>query len=377
MRVAQLLPALNDGGVERSTVDMAQHLSAAGVENWVISAGGRLVEQITATGATHVHIDVGAKTPWGVWRAARKVARFADANQITILHARSRAPAWAAWFASRWARCKPVFLTTYHGVYGHQSALKRWYNSVMLRGPLVIANSRFVARHIASTYDVPPNRTHIAQRGVDVARFRPDCLSDAAKRQLRSGFNANDGAMLTLVSRVSRLKGHAVLIEALETLLDRRWTMVFVGGFDTPALRDELIARVAAGPAKDRILFTGSRSDVTEILAASDLAFSVKVQPEAFGRAVIEAGASGVPVIATAHGGSLETVIDGRTGWLVPPGDVAALADQIAAALDAPDQMAAAGRAGRDHIVRNFAIDVTIAQEAAAYDLVTQHGRSR
>ncbi|NKB26660.1 MAG: glycosyltransferase [Rhodobacteraceae bacterium] len=241
MRVAQILPALNDGGVERSTVDMARHLSSRGIENWVVSSGGRLVPQITDAGSTHVMMDVGSKLPFGVRRAARQLADFADENKISIMHARSRAPAWAAWFACRKAKGHPAFITTFHGLYGHGSAVKRWYNRVMLRGPLVIANSKFIAAHIASIYGHPSARIHVAQRGVDVEKFSPGAATNEQKHQIRASFGAEDGPLLMMVAHVSRWKGHSVVIEALEALADRPWTMVFLGGHDSPNLRDELI----------------------------------------------------------------------------------------------------------------------------------------
>jgi len=367
MRVAQILPALNDGGVERSTVDMARYLSERGIKNWVVSGGGRLVEQIEDAGAVHVTLDVGSKSPWGIRCASLALASFAEANQITILHARSRAPAWAAWHAARRAKIHPQFITTFHGLYGHSSALKRWYNRIMLRGPLVIANSKFIAEHIVSAYGHPRERIHVAQRGVDVSRFCPQAASAAQKQQIRNSFGASDRPLLMMVARISRWKGHDVLIAALDSLVDRPWNMVFIGGFDSANLRDELVNKVANGPAHGRIHFAGSVEDVPAHLASADLAFSMASQPEAFGRAVIEAGACGVPVIASKHGGSLETVLDGKTGWLVPPNDPETLAATIATALDQPELLQSFGRAGRVHVVEEFSIDAAIAQEAAAY----------
>ncbi|WP_235679453.1 glycosyltransferase family 4 protein [Aquibium microcysteis] len=367
MRVLQVLPALNDGGVERSAVEMARSLGAEGLQNWVVSGGGRLVDAITSAGAVHVTMQVGAKSPLSVWRNARRLSAIVDETGIDIIHARSRVPAWVGYLAARKARHRPVFLTTFHGVYGHGSALKRWYNSVMLRGDVVIANSRFIADHLRTVYGVEDSRIVVAPRGVDTDLFDPATVPDVDVARLRKRFDAAHRPLLVYVSRLSGWKGHAVLVEALETLLDLPWTMVFAGGHDSETLRKDLAARIASGPARDRIVLAGSRNDVPALLKAADLAFSVATSPEAFGRAAVEAGAMETPVIATAHGGSLETVRHGETGWLVPPGDPQALAAAVRAALADPDGARAVGRAARAHVLDRFTAEMTLAAERSAY----------
>lgn len=368
MRVLQLLPSLGDGGVERSAVELAGSLSARGVENWIASKGGRLVEKVVSAGANHLTIPVGAKSPVAIFCNARRLAALIDRLGVDIVHARSRAPAWAGYMAARYSRRRPAFLTTFHGVYGHSSPVKRWYNSVMLRGEVVIANSAFIADHLCTVYGVSRDRIVLAPRGVDSATFDPDAVSGEAVARLRSEFCAEGVPLLVYVSRISGWKGHLTLVEALEAIVGRPWKAVFVGGHDSDARRDELIARISSGPARERILLTGSRSDIPAILKAADLAFSVATAPEAFGRATIEAGAMATPVVATAHGGSLETVRGGETGWLVPPGDAGALAGAITAALDDPEAARAMGRAARTHVLAHFTAERTLAAEWSAYD---------
>jgi len=377
MRVLQVLPALNDGGVERSTLELARSLSADGVENWVVSGGGRLADAVDAAGAVHVTMPVGAKSPVSVWRNAARLSALVDELGIDIIHARSRAPAWASYLAARRGRRRPIFLTTFHGVYGHGSALKRWYNSVMLRGEVVIANSAYIAEHLRTVYGVADARIIVAPRGVDTDVFDPATVSGHDIARLRKEFDAEGRPLLVYVSRLSGWKGHAVLVEALETLLDLPWKMVFAGGHDSENLRQELAARIASGPARDRIVLAGSRADVPALLRTSDLAFSVATSPEAFGRAAIEAGAMETPVIATAHGGSLETVRHGETGWLVPPKDARALALAIRTALRDPDGARALGRAARRHVLERFTSGLTLAAERSAYERVLAQGGHR
>lgn len=367
MRVLQILPGLNDGGVERSAVELARHLSTDGVENWVVSGGGRLVDAVAAAGATHVTMPVGRKSPLAIWRNAGRLSALVDELGIDIIHARSRAPAWAGYLASRKGSRRPIFLTTFHGVYGHGSAVKRWYNSVMLRGDVVIANSQFIADHLRNVYGVEGSRIIVAPRGVETDIFDPSAVTKDEVVGIRGEFDAGDRPLLVYVSRLSGWKGHEVLVAALESLIDLPWKMVFAGGHDSDSLRQELGSRIASGPARGRIELAGSRDDVPALLKASDLAFSVATQPEAFGRATIEAGAMETPVIATAHGGSLETVLDGVTGWLVPPGDAGALANTIRAALGNPEQARRIGEAARRYVLENFTTNLTLAAERSAY----------
>ncbi|MBY6200692.1 glycosyltransferase family 4 protein [Maritalea mobilis] len=367
MRVAQLVPALGDGGVERSAVEMAARLSAEGHPNWVVSAGGRLEAELAALVTGHLRLEIGRKSPLAIRANATRLARWIDAEGIDLIHARSRAPAWVGWLASRRARRKPAFLTTFHGVYGHKGALKRWYNGAMLRGPVVIANSEFIRDHLQTVYGVAPGRILVAPRGVDEARFDPAKVSGAATAAIRTEFGAGDRPLLVLVARISRWKGHRLLLEALEQVTDLPWRLALVGGTDSDTLEAELRARVSDGPLTDRVIFTGSRSDIPAILAAADLAFSVSTEPEAFGRAVIEAGAMETPVIGAAHGGTVETLIAGETGWTVPPGDATALAARIRAALTDPEGARAMGRAGRAHVLSCFTTRHTLDAELEGY----------
>ncbi|AHM05559.1 Glycosyltransferase [Roseibacterium elongatum DSM 19469] len=379
MRVAQLVPALGDGGVERSALEMAAHLSSEGVENWVVSAGGRLEDDLLALGGGHLRLEIGRKSPLAIAANARALARWIDATGIDVLHARSRAPAWVGWRASRIARRKPAFLTTFHGVYGHKGVLKRWYNSAMLRGPVVIANSHFIRDHLERVYGVDRQRVLVAPRGVDPARFDPTTVPaedrDMLRAELGAGFGDHVQPLLVLVARISRWKGHALLLDALEQVTDRPWHLACIGGADSQTLEADLKARVAQGPLAGRVTFTGSRADIPQILASADLAFSVSTAPEAFGRSVIEAGAMQTAVIGAAHGGTLETLVDGKTGWLFPPGDAVALAARIRVALSDPHSARAMGRAGRTHVLTHFTTRHTLAAEIEGYRRALAQGR--
>jgi glycosyltransferase involved in cell wall biosynthesis len=375
-RIIQLLPALGDGGVERSAVEMAGHLGTLGVANWIASAGGPLVTAAEAAGAHHVTIPVGKKSPLAAVSAARAIARLVDAEGIDIIHARSRVPAWVGLLARRLAKRPVHFVTTFHGVYSHGNALKRFYNSAMLRAPLVIANSQFIRRHITEVYGFPQARVVVAPRGVEPALFDPASISADTRTALRAELGATaTGPLVVMVGRVTRWKGHAVLLEAAARLARPDLHLAFIGG-GSEALVAELQRDSARLGLEGRLHFTGSRRDVPALLAAADLAVSASTDPEAFGRAAIEAQAMGTPVIATNHGGSLETVLPGETGWLVPPGDVAALAAALEDALSNPERLAAMGENGRRHVLANFTTQQMLEKEFSVYERLLSGPRS-
>lgn len=369
-KILQLLPALGDGGVERGTVEMAGYLTRQGIENWVASAGGALLPALQATGARHIMLDAGRKSPVAILKNARKLAHIIDENGIDIVHARSRAPAWAGFLACRQSRRKPRFLTTFHGVYSHGNRFKRAYNSVMLKAPVVVANSAFIRDHIISVYGFPAERIILSPRGVDPGLFDPEAVSAADRQALRAEFGAVDGAALvTIVGRITDWKGHRYMIEAMTVAANKHFRLVIVGSGSESVIADlrMLVARHGLG---ERVTLTGSRRDIPAIMAASDLVVSTSTRPEAFGRVAIEAQVMATPVIATAHGGSLETVIDGQTGFLVPPADSGALAAAIDDALADPARLKAMGAAARAHVLANFTVEMMLEKEFSAYEAV-------
>jgi len=369
-RILQLLPALGDGGVERGTVEMASYLARRNIENWAASAGGPLLEPLKATGTHYIPLEVGRKSPLAILANARKLARVIDENRIDIVHARSRAPAWAGWLACRLSRRKPRFLTTFHGVYSHGNGFKRAYNSVMLKAPVVVANSAFIRDHIISVYGFAAERIIVAPRGVDTAMFDPAAVSDEQRSRLREELGAEGGTpLVTIVGRITDWKGHRYIVEAADRAANKTWHLAIVGSGNEGIIAD-LKALIAERDLGGRVTIAGSRRDIPAIMAASDLVVSTSTRPEAFGRVAIEAEVMGTPVIATAHGGSLETIIDGETGFLVPPADADALAQAIDAALADPARLKAMGQAARAHVLANFTVEMMLEKEFSAYEAV-------
>lgn len=369
-RILQLLPALGDGGVERGTVEMANYLSQRGIENFIVSTGGPLVEALKGDKSQHITMPVGSKSPLKIISNAKRLAHLIDSEAIDIVHARSRAPAWAGYLACRFARRDVHFLTTFHGVYSHQNKWKRRYNQVMLKGPLVVANSAFIRNHIISVYGYPAERIIVASRGVDPEQFNPALLSPEETGRVRQELGGQpDAPLIVIVGRITDWKGHRYLVEALD-LCARRDLRLAIVGSGVESVIENIREMIRERGLDHRVCMAGSRRDIPAVMAAADLVISSSVRPEAFGRVAIEAQAMATPIIATAHGGSLETVIDGQTGYLVPPADASAMAAAIENALADPAALAEMGQAGRRNVLEKFTIETMLNNEFSAYQRI-------
>ena len=364
--VLQVVPQLVMGGVERGTIDVAAAIVAYGWNAVVASEGGPMVRELERAGATHVTLPLASKNPFVIRSNIDRLVKLIVRHDVDIVHARSRAPAWSARYAAE--RTGRHFVTTFHNAYGDGSYLKRRYNAVMAAGERVIAISQFVANHVAATYGVDRDRLRLIPRGVDVARFDPDSVSPERLVRLMQVWRLpEDAQMVLLPGRLTRWKGQLVFIEALARLRRPGLHAVILGAGDLGYRRELEKAIVAAGGgATFRIV-----DDCADMAAAYMLAHvvvSASTQPEGFGRVIIEAQAMGRPVIATAHGGAQETITEGDTGWLVPPGDAAALAAALARALDQdPAARLAMSRREVAHVRAHFTSGLMAARTLTVY----------
>jgi glycosyltransferase involved in cell wall biosynthesis len=328
LSVAQLVPALNGGGVERGTLEVARELIQRRHRSVVISGDGRLVPQLVNEGSEHLRWPLGIKSPltlrW-IW----PLRRWLTEQRIDILHARSRMPAWIAWLAWRGMDplTRPRFVTTVHGLY----SVSR-YSAVMTQGERVIAVSETIRDYLRCHYpQLPAERIQVIPRGVDPAEFpygyRP--TPEWWAEWLRQYPQLKDAPVLTLPGRLSRLKGHEEFIELIARLRTRGLPAygLIVGGVEPGRQRyaDHLQRRIQATGLSDRVLFTGHRADMREIYAASTLVLSLSVKPESFGRAVLEALSLGRPVIGYEQGGVGEILRRIYPAGLTPVGNLEAL----------------------------------------------------
>lgn len=365
--VLQVLPSLETGGVERGTVEITQAIVAAGGVALVASGGGRLVEAVEQAGGRHVQLPLASKSPVTIWRNADRLSGLIRTERVSIIHARSRAPAWSALLAARRAGAR--FVTTYHGAYNEGVPGKRRYNAVMAKGERVIAISRYVAELLAARHAVEAARIRIIPRGVDTALFDPDGLSGPRLAKLAEAWRVPVGVPIVMLpARLTRWKGASVLIDAMARLARTDACCFLVGATQgREHFARQLAAQAQALGIGDRVRLVGHCDDMPAALALADVVVSASLDPEGFGRIVIEAQAMTRPVIATDHGGAAETVDHLVTGWRVPPGDAGALATALDHALAMrPEERRAMGTRARASVLAHY---TTATMQAATLDV--------
>jgi glycosyltransferase involved in cell wall biosynthesis len=338
LTVAQLLPALEAGGVERSTLEIADALVRAGHRALVVSAGGRMLPQLEALGAEHVALDIGRKSPWTL-RHVPALRRLFVRERVDIVHARSRLPAWLARFALRGMATPPRFVTTVHGLNSPSR-----YSAVMASGERVICVSRTVRDYVLRQYPhVDPARLRIVPRGIDPARFPRAPWPDRAARARVADAHpalAGDGPLLLLPGRGTRLKGHVDALCLLAALrADGADARLWLPGARQAGREDylrELEAEAARLGVADAIALTPPTDAIADAYAACDLVLQLSRKPEAFGRTVLEALSVGRPVLGWAHGGVGELLDAWQPEGAVPPFDAGALHATARALLATP-----------------------------------------
>src|SRR5262245_29524482 len=335
---------------------MAEAIGRAGGLALVASAGGRLEPDLEAAGGGFIRLALQTKNPFVSIANARKLARLIRERGVDIVHARSRAPAWSAFIAARMTGAR--FVTTFHGIYNARSPLKRFYNSIMARGDLVIANSQYTRAHVLKHYNLDPDRIVAIPRGVDLDGFDREEVSPDDVAAMRAGWGlvAGDARCVIIApARLTRWKGQLVLVEAAKQLEARRpgAIKVIIAG-DAQGRHgyvQEIISAIASAQLQEVVALVGHVAQMPTAFAASDIAVFPVVEAEAFGRGAVEAQAMGAPVIAANLGGYTETVVEAETGFLVPSGAAQALALAIERTIDlGPTERAAMGRRGRDRV---------------------------
>lgn len=337
MVIMQVLPALEIGGVERGTIEIASALKKAGIKNYVCSNGGKMVPELDRLGVEHIQLPVHSKNPLRMYLNARKIAKIVKEKGITLMHVRSRAPAWAVKWASQMTGVP--FMTTFHGVYGVKPAIKKYYNAVMTQGVRMIAISEHVKKQVLRDYQMDESKIRLVHRGADTDRFNPEKVSQNKIEDLMKRYNIpEDKPIIMLQGRLTNWKGQLAMIEALQKMKHKDVTLLLIGHHQGRTdYYDELAAQINKLPPQTNVLiFALPGKDMPTVNLLSDIAVSASLKPEPFGRAMPEAQAMGKIVVAFNHGGAAETVEDGKTGFLVAPGDTDALAQKLDEILDMP-----------------------------------------
>jgi glycosyltransferase involved in cell wall biosynthesis len=378
--ILQIIPQLDAGGAELSVVEIAGAVARAGGRALVLAEPGRLAASITAAGGEVIAFPAATKNPARILANAGHIARIARAQAVDLIHARSRAPAWSGFIAAR--RVGVPFVTTYHGAYSETNRVKRLYNSVMARGAVTIANSRYTARLVAERYGTPAERLTVIHRGVDTGRFDPARIAAERVAAVRQAWGvAPEQRIILQAARLTRWKGQGVLIEAAARLLAERRlddaVVILAGDAQGRDSYVELLnAQIARLGLQARVRLVGHVEDMAAAFRAAHVTVVASIEPEAFGRTAIEAAAVGCPVIATDIGAPPETVVappaaveTATTGWLVPPADAATLAARLGEALElSPAARAGIAARARHRAVTYFSVEAMQRSTLGVYD---------
>lgn len=372
----QVVPELETGGAEQTTLDVARAVIDAGGRALVATRGGRMTARLEADGARLAQMPVQSKNPLVMLGNASRLVDLIRREKVSLVHARSRAPAFSALWAAQ--ATKTPFVATYHGVYKARSSVKRWYNAVMTRGDLVIANSDYTRDHVLAEHHLDPAKIVTIPRGVDLDRFNPSFVTPDRIEKLRRDWGVSEKDRRTkflLAGRLTRIKGHLTIIEAAARMkADGRSDFLVIFAGDDQGRTDygeELAKAIGDAGLADQVKIVGHCSDMPAAYLLADVAILPTIVPESFGRAAVEPQAMGRPVIASNHGGTVETVADGTSGWLVSPGDAPAWAAAMIRAADlGPGRRLEMGQVGMNRTRQLYRVDAMCAATLAAYEQV-------
>ncbi|MEA3328135.1 MAG: GT4 family glycosyltransferase PelF [Candidatus Omnitrophota bacterium] len=345
MKILQILPELNVGGVERGVVDLARRLVLAGHQAVVISNGGRLVSQLESLGVKHYLLPVNKKSLFSIWSMIKKVENILRKENVSIVHARSRVPAWIAYFACR--RSNTKFITTAHGYYN-----THFFSRVMGWGKRVITPSQPIAKRMIEQFGVPEEKIRLVPRGLDLNEFSFQKKDTVPGNEVVVGF----------IGRITPLKGHVYFIKAISKVARKipGLKVLIVG--DSPAgkhnYKEQIMLLARRLGLTPYIKFLGTRADIPDILAELDILVMASTAPEAFGRVLIEAGAAGIPVVATKIGGVVDIVDNEKTGLLVAPRDPQQMAEAIIRLIKDKNLAVSLAEAAREKVAKEFNLDL-------------------
>ena len=339
----QILPALNSGGVERGVVDISKAVADAGFESIVVSSGGAMAGQILHSKVNHIQLPLASKNPFIIYRNSQELAKIITKQQVDLVHIRSRSPAWSAYFACKKTGCKMI--STVHGSYSFNLAnkwLSKWklkYNAIMLKPQFIIAVSNFIKSYIYQNYATIENlstkQIEVIHRGVDLNYFCNSKVGQSRIVQLMKKWDVpEEKQIIMLPGRITSWKGHEFLIDSLTLVQNQNFFCIMVGNIGkNQKFIKKLEQKIKDNNLEGKIRLVGNCNDMAAAYLVSDLVVSASIRPEAFGRVAIEAGAMGRVVVATNIGGSLETVVDGKTGFLVEVNNIVQMAQTIDKAL--------------------------------------------
>ena len=356
--ILQILPALNAGGVEQGVIDINAAIVKAGGKSIVVSNGGSRVHEIQRHGGLHIELPVHSKNPIVMMRNIKRLISVIREHKVDVVHACSRAPAWSAKRAAEKAGVR--FVTSLHAAHKVQNSFKRIYNSSLTKGERVIAVSHFLADYLEDEYDTDPTKIRVIHRGIAVEKFHPNSVTPDRLVRLSREWRIPEGAPIVFMpSRLTRLKGHMVLVDALAALGNKDIFCVMLGASEkNSGYSQELVNHIEEKGLAEQIRIVDRCQDMPAAYMLATAVVAPSLVPEGFGRVPIEAQAMGRPVIASDHGGTRETIVRHETGWLVEPDNAKALTDALDEALNLDiKHRAVLATRGMSHVAQHFTVE--------------------
>ncbi|MEM7651266.1 MAG: glycosyltransferase family 4 protein [Pseudomonadota bacterium] len=356
--IMQVIPELGPGGAEQGCIDIAAELVASGAQAIVVSNGGSRVHELARTGAVHINMPVHSKNPVVMWKNVGALKKLIERYNVNIVHARSRAPAWSAYYACK--KTKAHFMTTCHAPYNISGETKKFYNSSIAQGQRVIAISHYVAQYLRDHYNLDDRTIRIISRGIPMEKFHPTAVTPERLITLAQEWRIPDGANIVMLpGRLTRWKGHSVLIDAMAKINRPDLFCVIIGSDQgRKEYRKELEEHIQSKNLGGQVRMVDHCNDMPAAYMLATVVVCPSTDPEGFGRVPVEAQAMGRPIVAADHGGAQETVLRGQTGWLVEPSNADALAKGIEEALAlTPTQRSMLATRAMAHIAEHFTKD--------------------
>ena len=365
LKVLQVIPKLGYGGAETGCYDIAHYLSENGCKSFIVTSGGELLKFVDKKKVKVFRLPVQSKNPILILINAIILTIIILINNISIVHARSRAPAWSCLIASKITSRK--FVTTFHGTYNFKSNFKKLYNSVMVRSDLIIAGSNFIFSHIKENYSNYLNQKKkllVIFRGINIDYFDPTTkLETEEKKLLKQWEIEKDKKIILLPGRLTTWKGQEVFIEAINLVnielgYEAFYAVILGSDQGRDLYKKKLIRLSEQYRLTKQIRFIDHCKDMALAYKVSDIIVSASIEPEAFGRVAVEAQSMEKPIIASNIGGSKETVVDEKTGYLFEAGDAKSLSQKILKTLTIDEtQLKLIGIEGRKNIVQKFNVE--------------------
>ena len=364
-KVLQVIPKLGYGGAETGCFDLAHYLHENNYKSYIATSGGPLLKYLNRKKVTLFRLPVHSKNPILIIINSFILIFLIIAYNIDIVHARSRAPAWSCFIATKFTRRK--FVTTFHGTYNFNSSLKKWYNSVMLRSDLIIAGTNFIFSHIQSNYSGYLNSKKkflVIFRGINLEYFNPKRIKENDKYLLKKKWEIDENKKIILLpGRLTSWKGQEMFIEAISNLKNDSSFSDFVAvilGSDQgrKIYKKKLLRLVEQHRLNNNIIFVEHLDLMPIAYEISDIIVSASIEPEAFGRVSVEAQAMEKPIVASDIGGSKETIINGKTGFLFEAGNPKKLSEKLNEVLNLSEVTRnGIGAEGRKNVIAKFNVE--------------------